>query len=395
MSALDVLRQIKQARRAGAGDKDKKVVEWGNADYINDIGVENLPRRELRNHLEARDLDVNGTRLELIDRLRSSLTDEQLHKFAYTETIDTEMLIQADLEERGSVYVCGINNKGQLGMGDMENRKFFTCLPQLRGAGIVHVTTNHDMAYALSAEYDVFTWGGGGVGRTGLNPRDGNKQNDARLFNYLEPTIVTDLSGEECINVAVGSSHALACGKGGDCFVWGDGDSGQLGLGDLKHHHTVAVNNSFPPVGDVGCGSNHSMILTKEGLVYSWGHSVNGRLGIGASERLGAKENERFYFPIPSHITTLEKIDKIACGADHTLAVGLSGVWSWGNGSGGRLGLGDNNDRFDPCLVPRVKGKTILDVSAGVWHSAAIVSYPPMIEGGWLYTWGSGYHGQL
>eukprot|EP00605_Chrysophyceae_sp_TOSAG23-4_P000295 GSChrysophyteH1.ASY1.ANO1.340.1 assembled CDS len=368
-AALDVLRQIKQQRRNAANEKDKKVIEWGNADYINEIGVENLPRRELRNHLEARDLDVDGTRLELIDRLRSSLADEQLHKFAYTETIDTEMLIQADLEERGSVYVCGINNKGQLGMGDVEPRKFFTCLPQLRGQGITSIMTNHDMAYALSAEYD--------------------------LFNYLEPIIVTDLMGEECVKVAVGSSHALACGKGGDCFCWGDGESGQLGLGDLEHHHTVAVNNSFPPVADVGCGSNHSMVLTKEGAVYSWGHSVNGRLGIGASERVGAKENERYFFPIPSHITTLEKITMLSCGADHTIALGLSGVWSWGNGSGGRLGLGDNADRFDPCLVPRVKGKTILGVSAGVWHGAAIVAYPPMKGGGWLYTWGSGYHGQL
>lgn len=25
----------------------------------------------------------------------------------------------------------------------------------------------------------------------------------------------------------------------------------------------------------------------------------------------------------------------------------------------------------------------------------AIVQFPPMIGGGWLYTWGSGYHGQL
>jgi alpha-tubulin suppressor-like RCC1 family protein len=25
----------------------------------------------------------------------------------------------------------------------------------------------------------------------------------------------------------------------------------------------------------------------------------------------------------------------------------------------------------------------------------AIVAFPPMIHGGWVYTWGSGYHGQL
>ena len=25
----------------------------------------------------------------------------------------------------------------------------------------------------------------------------------------------------------------------------------------------------------------------------------------------------------------------------------------------------------------------------------ALVAYPPMLKGGWVYTWGSGYHGQL
>ena len=67
----------------------------------------------------------------------------------------------------------------------------------------------------------------------------------------------------------------------------------------------------------------------------------------------------------------------------------------WGNGSGGRLGLGDNNDRYDPCLVPRIKNKAILGIAAGSWHSMCIVAYPPYKNGGWLYSWGSGYHGQL
>ena len=52
MSALDVLRQIKQARRQQTGVA--KIVEWGNADYINSIGgIENLTRKDLRNHLEV------------------------------------------------------------------------------------------------------------------------------------------------------------------------------------------------------------------------------------------------------------------------------------------------------------------------------------------------------
>lgn len=50
MSAVDVLRQIKTTRKQTAKQRN---VEWGNADYINDVGIENLSRRELRNHLEG------------------------------------------------------------------------------------------------------------------------------------------------------------------------------------------------------------------------------------------------------------------------------------------------------------------------------------------------------
>ena len=100
-------------------------------------------------------------------------------------------------------------------------------------------------------------------------------------------------------------------------------------------------------------------------------------------------------FPIPQLIKTLERIETISCGADHSLAVGPSGVWSWGCGSGGKLGLGDNVDRYDPCLVPRLKGKFVKQVAACSWHSMALVYFPPMMGGGWVYTWGSGFQGQI
>lgn len=395
MSALDVLRQIKQARRAA--QTTAKVIEWGNCDYINSVGLENLTRRELRNHLEARDLDTSGTRLELLERLRQSLNDEQLHKFAYTETLDTELLIQADLEERGSVYVVGLNDKGQLGLGDMDSRRFFTVVPTLRGIGVEIVSSGADLTYAVTQEHDVYVWGGGGVGRTGINPNLVKKKaKAAKPMNWLEPHIVPDMAGEECSSVSVGSSHCLAIGRGGDCFVWGDNESGQLGLGHFDPKPTMIINNSFPPVAQVSCGYNHSAILTAHSnRVYIWGHAANGRLGLGETERLGAPERQRAFFPLPTELKTLEPVRQISCGNDYTMALGASGLWAWGCGSGGKLGLGDVQDRLEPVLVPKLRGRTILSIVASNWHSMALVQYPPILKGGYVFTWGSGYQGQL
>jgi len=394
MSALDVLRQIKETRRAKGAPK--RAVQWGNAEYINETGPENLSRRELRNHLEARDLDTGGTRLELIERLRVSLADEQLHKYAYTETLDTEAKILAELEERGSVYVVGSNEKGELGVGDTFPRLYFTLIPQLRGLNVVSVSAGVDLVYAVTADHDVYVWGGGGVGRTGLNPNSKLNRNKLKnRINFMEPMLVHDLSGEEITEVSVGLSHGMACATAGDCFVWGDSVSGQLGLGDLLNRNTVSINNSFPAVVSVAAGANHSVVLTKTQDVYVWGHAANGRLGLGATERIGVKESERFFFPVPYRLPSLEPISQLTCGADHTLALGSSGLWAWGSGAGGKLGLGDQKDRLDPCLIPRLRGKSVLTISASSWYSMAVVMYPPMRGGGLLYTWGSGYHGQL
>lgn len=398
MSALDVLKQIKSSRRA---ETKAKPVEWGSADFINSVGVEKLNGRQLRNHLEARDLSSDGTRLEQIERLRASLKDEQLSRFAYQETLQTENLINRELEERGSVYVVGNNSKGQLGVGDLLPRRTFTVVRRLRGVQASSIAAGTDMCFAVSEQRQVYVWGGGGVGRRGIPKAPPPKVNRKGVAErqetnqWLEPQLVEALAGEECSAVAVGSSHCVACSRSGDSFVWGDNDVGQLGLGSLQPFADVAINHSFPALRAVACGANHSTALAVSGEVYTWGHALNGRLGNGATERLGVSGAEAQCFPVPYRVAGLEPVTQVSCGADHTLAIGASGVWAWGCGSGGKLGLGDCADRWTPSLVPRTKGRSALCVSAGTWNSLVVIAFPPMQAGGLVYSFGSGYHGQL
>lgn len=50
----------------------------------------------------------------------------------------------------------------------------------------------------------------------------------------------------------------------------------------------------------------------------------------------------------------------------------------------GRLGLGDQRNRDMPCEIVALRGKCVLQVSAGAWHSAALVLIPPFVRGGWV-----------
>jgi hypothetical protein len=70
-------------------------------------------------------------------------------------------------------------------------------------------------------------------------------------------------------------------------------------------------------------------------------------------------------------------------------------VWSWGDGSSGKLGHGDTKPRIEPCPVETMAGEVVLQVAAGCWHSACIVEQPPFVNAGVLYTWGTGLAGQL
>jgi hypothetical protein len=79
---------------------------------------------------------------------------------------------------------------------------------------------------------------------------------------------------------------------------------------------------------------------------------------------------------------------QISCGAAHTLAVtGEGAVWSWGCGGGGRLGHGDVRDRFSPTLIEGLKGSSVTMVAAGLWHSAALVHVPPLARGRMVSRW--------
>ena len=83
------------------------------------------------------------------------------------------------------------------------------------------------------------------------------------------------------------ASEAGAEGKQGECFVWGTGDAGQLGMGDdVMEVARPKLLNTLPntvPVLKVVCGGMHTLAITTGGLVYSWGVNDEGALGRAAS----------------------------------------------------------------------------------------------------------------
>lgn len=181
--------------------------------------------------------------------------------------------------------------------------------------------------------------------------------------------------------LAGGLSFSMALSTSGQICAWGKG--------------TCDVTVSYQPcrvdaiaykyVMQVACGDNHAMALCDDHDVYSWGSNKSGQLGFAPEEVDHISMSE------PRHVHTLRtvKIQQIACGQDHSLALDDNDMYSWGSGKNGRLGLGHEKDVFSPTKTPEFTSLRLIAISAGWRHSVALA------ENGSVFTWGSGLQGQL
>ena len=164
----------------------------------------------------------------------------------------------------------------------------------------------------------------------------------------------------------------------------GGGGGGSLGDGDDDQGDTERA------VSHVSCGGQHIAAVTVDGALYTWG-SGGCFLGHGGLESSVVR---------PTKVMALssQSIKLVSCGEQHTACVSRSGLlWCWGVGSNGQLGLGDVpgnglNDG-DESLPQRV-------LLGGLQGRASTVSCGGDVtlvamEGGELYSFGCGLHGQL
>ena len=169
-------------------------------------------------------------------------------------------------------------------------------------------------------------------------------------------------------------------------YVWGLNDKDQLGGlkgSKIKLPVYSEVLSKLKPIHIAG-GSKTLFIVSQEGKLYACGEGTNGRLGLG--------DNNNVYEPKPIPFLSQYVIKKVAVhsGGKHALALTQDGkIFSWGEGEDGKLGHGNRLSLDKPRLIEALKSKRIRDIACGSGHSAAIAS------NGELYTWGLGEYGRL
>ena len=141
--------------------------------------------------------------------------------------------------------------------------------------------------------------------------------------------------------------NVLACGgsllcEEGEMFVAHLGPGKDCEWGEPVPTPTPVATTRGPAV-EVGCGALHSLILCADGALLSFGGGWEGVLGHGDESSLS----------VPRPITGLNgvRVDRVAAGGAHSLALVAGALWSWGWNRHGQLGHGDSHARHTPCRV--------------------------------------------
>ncbi|XP_040438376.1 X-linked retinitis pigmentosa GTPase regulator isoform X1 [Falco naumanni] len=274
----------------------------------------------------------------------------------------------------GKLYMFGSNNWGQLGLGSKNTVNKPTCVKALKPekTKLAVCGRNHTLVYTEKG--NVYAAGGNSEGQLGLG--DTEERTTFHLISFFT-------NQHKIKQLAAGSYTSAAVTEDGQLFVWGDNSEGQIGLADEACVSVPCQVDVGKPVSSISCGYYHSALITGDGELYTFGEPENGKLGL-LPEQL---KNNRVPQPV---LGIMEKVNKVACGGEHTVVLTETDVYTFGLGQYGQLGHGTFIfETSVPKSVKHLRRHKICNITCGENHTAVIA------ENGLLFTFGDGRHGKL
>mmetsp|Transcript_30194 Transcript_30194/g.85273 ORF Transcript_30194/g.85273 Transcript_30194/m.85273 type:complete len:798 (-) Transcript_30194:182-2575(-) len=243
---------------------------------------------------------------------------QRIHIDAHIVSVSVGYAHMLALSEDGRVYAWGRNFYGQLGVGDHKDKPSPQLISYLQEEQIVEVQAGQYHSLAVSARGDIFAWGYNREYELGVGDN----------MDRVLPQAIPSLQGKQIVSAAACGYHSMAVTADGHLYAWGLNNYGQLGQPSRKEQAVGKVPQLVQlqksdgagkekKVKLLDCGSWHSVAVTTDGELYSWGRCNMGQLGIGSkcgkSGRVDSPERVRDF----AHM----KVESVACGASHTLAV--------------------------------------------------------------------------
>ncbi|KAI8148982.1 regulator of chromosome condensation 1/beta-lactamase-inhibitor protein II [Fennellomyces sp. T-0311] len=216
----------------------------------------------------------------------------------------------------------------------------------------------------------VFVFGTGDTGQLGLGDE---------MLTRKRPMPLKALAGEEIVDVCCGGMHTIAVTQEGKLWSWGCNDQGALGRGGEEYEPAPVQNLDGVHVVKVACGDSVSMALSDEGTLFCWGTFRSSEGALGFSKKQDVQSVPAIFEPLSKYT-----IVDIAAGTDHCMALTSEGrIYTWGNGQQYQLGRRVIERRKKNALTPEPLAlRNIKLIGSGAYHSFALSHQNE------LYVWG-------
>ncbi|XP_040893985.1 secretion-regulating guanine nucleotide exchange factor isoform X2 [Toxotes jaculatrix] len=281
------------------------------------------------------------------------------------------------LTDCGQVLACGSNAFGQLGVGPTVTHSADLLFVESLKGPVVSVAAGLRHSLAVTDSGCVYQWG------TGLFSQAKRALSPHPIPSHLcskVPCLVPGLDQKTSHLVAAGSAHCVCLTGDGDLFLWGSNKHGQLTTTEPFLSSPALLKRSLldgEKVRNVWSGWTHIVAQTESGRVFTWGRGDYGQLGRQASTSQNPEQqsagplaeggNQEVCFP--AEVKVLSGATQIACGAEHNLAIVGECLLSWGWNEHGMCGDGSQTDVFQPQLI---SGLRPLLIGCGAGHSMAL-----------------------
>jgi alpha-tubulin suppressor-like RCC1 family protein len=282
-----------------------------------------------------------------------------------------DVFVPADMFREGNLWVWGYGNDGPLGNAQITNRS--TPVTTFTGAtNWKQVSSGGAHTSAIKTDGTLWIWGFGNAGRLGNGVTTGG----------ISTPVTTFAGGTNWKQVSAGYYHTAAIKTDGTLWTWGFGNDGRLGNGVTTGNISTPVTTFAGGTNwkQVSSGNRHTAAIKTDGTLWTWGYGYNGRLGNAVTTN------------VSTPVTTFAggtNWKEVSSGNSHTAAIKTDGtLWTWGNGSYGRLGDNTTTNKSTP-VTTFAGGTNWKQVSSGFFHTAAIKT------DGTLWTWGTGTNGRL
>ena len=230
---------------------------------------------ELENRVDGLFQDVdNGKNLIATSIGNPLITGNSTFKAMSEAILGLRRNTENETDAKEVLYNMMIEDGYNSATGDMTTDELIELLD---GSGIdlcdiKQIASNYQYTYILKKDGSLWSCGYNYYGGLGLGT-SGSSAN--KKFAQVTANINNDVK-----YVACGAVHTFILKNDGSVWACGYNREGQLGLGNNDNKTIFTQVPNMTNVKQVACGNNHTIVLKDDGSIWSCGESGNGQLGL-------------------------------------------------------------------------------------------------------------------